>query len=270
MTSLPVFALAGILLSTPLAAQPDPLEEGYAEMYNLEFDAAHHSFREWEQAHPDDPMGPVSEAAAYLFTEFDRMHILQSEFFSHDREFLSRRPVAPDPVLKQHFESALEQSRALAARTLQRAPQDKNAIFASILRLGLHSDYLALVEKRYLSSLSEMREGRLLAEKLLAADPGYYDAYLAIGIENYLLSLKPAPVRWFLRIGGAQIDKAQGLAKLRLTAANGHYLRPFARLLLAVAAIRDNQHARAKDLLKGLAADYPRNPLFAREVARLN
>ena len=42
------------------------------------------------------------------------------------------------------------------------------------------------------------------------------DAY--IGVENYLLSLKPAPLRWFLRLDGAQTDKQRGIENLNATA----------------------------------------------------
>ena len=44
------------------------------------------------------------------------------------------------------------------------------------------------------------------------------------GVENYLFSLKPAPVRWFLQIGGAETDRDRGIEDLRLTAEKGHYL----------------------------------------------
>ena len=35
------------------------------------------------------------------------------------------------------------------------------------------------------------------------------DANLAVGLENYVLGLKPAPLRWVLRISGAQTDQEQ-------------------------------------------------------------
>ena len=108
-----------------------------------------------------------------------------------------------------------------------------------------------------------------MAERLLAANPACYDAYLAVGVENYLLSLKPAPVRLFLRISGAQTDKANGIEKLRITADKGHYLLPYARLLLAVAALRDNDRIRARALLQDLAANFPQNRLYRNELAKL-
>jgi predicted Zn-dependent protease len=90
-----------------------------------------------------------------------------------------------------------------------------------------------------------------------------------VGVENYLLSLKPAPVRWFLHLTGAQTDKETGLRKLRITAALGHYLQPYARMLLAVAALRDHQPDEARKLLEGLSRDFPQNRLYASELAKL-
>src|ERR1019366_3348154 len=63
---------------------------GYRQMYNLDFQAAHQSFQMYKQAHPQDPLGPVSNAAAYLFSEFNRLHILEADLFTDDRGFKSR------------------------------------------------------------------------------------------------------------------------------------------------------------------------------------
>jgi hypothetical protein len=115
-----------------------------------------------------------------------------------------------------------------------------------------------------------MKAARQEAERLLAADPGYCDAWVAVGVENYMLSIKPLIVRWVLRAAGGQADRDLGIEKLRLTAAKGHYLAPFARLLLAVAAMREGDAPQARALLTGLAQEFPRNPLFPQELERLN
>jgi hypothetical protein len=246
-------------------AAPTPLEAGYQHMYNLQFPEAHQNFAEWQSAHPEDPLGPASDAAAYLFSEFDRLHILQSEFFTHDEHFITDHKLTPDASLKQKFEAKLNEATMLAAN----GPENPNARFASVLCHGLQSDYLALIEKRYVPSFKEMKTARALAEQLLAQHPGYYDAWIAVGVENYMLSVKPAPLRWLLRMGGGETDRALGLQRLRLTAEKGHYLSPFARLLLAVAALRDHERARARDILEELAKEFPHNPLYVQELAKL-
>ena len=135
---------------------------------------------------------------------------------------------------------------------------------------GLQSDYLALIEKRYAASFKEMKAARMLAEQLLAVHPEYYDAWIAVGVENYMLSVKPAPLRWLLRLNGGQTDRTLAIDKLRLTAERGHYLAPFARLLLAVTALRDRNTDRARELLTALAQEFPNNPLYTQELARLS
>ena len=239
-------------------------------MYNLDFDAAHQTFAAWERGHPEDPLGPVSNAAAYLFAEFDRMHILESEFFVDNAKFEHRKSFTPDAHVRDAFETELQRGEKVANRVLERSPGDHTAIFAKVMMGGLRGDYLALIEKRNMAALSIIKSSRALAEKLLSQDPSYYDAYLAIGVENYLLSVNPAPVRWLLRLTGARTDKEEGLAKLRLTAQRGRYLAPYARLLLAVAALRDHDRTQARSLLSGLADEFPRNPLYRRELARID
>jgi hypothetical protein len=258
------------LASPPKQTDASPnLDRGFQQMYNLDFPAAHETFRAYQQVNPQDPMGYVSNAAAYLFSEFDRLHILESDLFTDDHKFEQRSKLAPDPAVKTQFDSELTKSDAAASKILAQNPNDKNALFSQVLANGLRGDYAALIEKRNLASLSYMKTARVIAEKLLVTDPTCYDAYLAVGAENYLLGLNPAPVRWFLRVTGSQTDKEQGLERLCLTAERGHYLAPFARLLLAVAALRDKDRPTARVLLAGLAKEFPNNQLYVTELARI-
>jgi hypothetical protein len=128
---------------------------------------------------------------------------------------------------------------------------------------------MALIEKHYLPSFKEMKTARTLAERLLETHPDYYDAWVAVGVENYMLSVKPAPIRWLLRLGGGETDRTLGLEKLQITAEKGRYLLPFARLLLAVAALREHDAGSARDILQDLAKEFPHNPLYVQELARL-
>lgn len=248
----------------------DQLQEGFNNLYNLSFEDAHRSFRSFEQSHPDDPRGPVFDAATYLFSEFDRLHILQSEFFLDDHNFLNRTRLAADPETKAKFDKDLQQGDKISEALLRKSPNDSDALFANTMSLGLQADYLALIEKRNFQALSDIKDARETAQTLLSHDPKCYDAYLASGVENYLLSQKPAPMRWLLHMGGAQTDKEAGIANLRITAEKGHYLQPYAELLLAVAALRDGNNAEAKRLLSELAVRFPRNTLYREELKKIS
>lgn len=246
------------------------IDRGYRQMYDLSFGEAHKTFAQWERQHPADPIGPVSNAAAYLFAEFDRLNILHSEFFVDGGMFRRRPKVTPDPVVRQSFDEELDKSGKLSDKILQGTPEDADALFAKILTLGLRADYEALIERREFDALKVIKDSRATAEKLLMIEPNYYDAYLAVGVENYLFSLKPAPMRWILQAGGAETDKDKGVEDLRLTAEKGRYLSPYARLLLAVAALRNKDIPKARDLLGALAHEFPHNRLYAQELAQLH
>ena len=246
------------------------LETGYLQMYNLDFAAAHTTFAVWQHDHPQDPMGFVSDGAAHLFSEFNRLHVLEFDLFTQDSTFKARKELNPDPTVKQQFNSDLDEADKLANQVLAHSPNDQGAILAEVMVNGLRGDYVALIEDRSLASLTYMKKSRAMADKLLAADSSCYDAYLALGAENYILSLNSAPVRWVLRITGSQTDKDQGIAWLKLAAQKGSYFAPYARLLLAVAALRDKDTKTARDLLQGLALQFPKNDLYAKELARIN
>ena len=239
-------------------------------MYNLDFGAAHKSFADWERGQPDDPFGPASDAAAYLFTEFDRLKILRSEFLTQDSSFLNGRKVKPNPATKAAFEQALELSRTLSQEMLKRGKSPEQAMFASVVCTALHADYLALIEKENWQALNEIKDATNQAEVLVRKHPDYKDAYLSMGVENYLLSQKVGPVRMFLRLTGAQTDKEVGLQKLRIVADQGRYFKPYAKILLAIAALRDKNKILAGKLMSELTREFPRNDLFKDEVKKLS
>jgi hypothetical protein len=262
---LPLFLAC--LSASELAA--DALQSGYQDMYNLRFDAAHKEFQAYERANPADPMGPVSDAAAYLFFEFERLNVLRSDFLTNDKNFVSSRRLNADPAVKRDFEAALARAKTLSDAILQKLPDSRDALLANVIRIALHADYVAAIEKDNWQALNEIKQSRILADTLIKKYPDCYDAYLAMGVENYLLSQKVAPLRLFLRMTGAQTDKQQGIVKLRIVADKGHYLRPYAKILLAVAALRDDNSKEAVALLRQLASQFPGNSLFQDEIKKL-
>ena len=130
-------------------------------------------FAEHAREHPDDRHGAsLRRRAAYLFAEFDRLHILQSEFFLHDENFRKERP--PDARSEKRarlFEQQITKAQQLAAKRLAQAPNDTAALLATMLAQGLRSDYEGLIEERYIASLASTRKSRLTAEAPAFARP---------------------------------------------------------------------------------------------------
>jgi hypothetical protein len=238
-------------------------------MYNLQFDQAHRELERWQEVHPEDSLGAASDAAAYLFSELARLGSLEAELFVDDNRFKNRKKLDPDPKVKTSFNERIDLADRLADAALQKSDVDARALFVKTLTHGLRADYVALIDGRGVKALSYTKSGRVYAERLLAADPQAFDAYLGPGIENYLLSLKPIALRVLLRLTGSQVDREVGLENLRKAAAQGYYLEPFAKLLLAVAALRNNEPQKAREILIGLHERFPNNQLYSLELNRL-
>jgi hypothetical protein len=245
------------------------LDEGFRKLYDLNFAGAEKDFEVWEKSHPENPMGPASEAAGILFSEFNRLGVLEAQFYESDSVFSSRKKYEANPGERERFDQRLNRAEELARARLQRDPHDRDALLAMTLASGLRSDFAALIEKRNLASLHYTKEATAWAGELLAADPTCYDAHLASGVSRYIIGSMAAPVRWLLRMGGVQGDKDGGIAELQMTAEKGQLLAPFARILLAIAYVRDKNTGPARELLLGLKREFPENGLFSKELARL-
>jgi hypothetical protein len=245
------------------------LDRGFSGLYNLDFSGAQKDFATWQEQHPEDAVGPVSEAAGLLFSEFHRLGVLEAQFYENNAAFAARTKLTPDPAVRQQFQNAIGRGENLAHARLAQDPKDRDALFALTLSSGLQADYAALIEKRNLASLHFTKQASIAAEQLLAVCHDCYDALLATGFSKYIIGSMSPPVRWILRMGGLPADKKGGITDLETTAERGHYLAPFARILLAIVYVREKDKPRALQLLAGLRSEFPANTVFPREIARL-
>ncbi|MFB3779354.1 MAG: hypothetical protein ACE141_17180 [Bryobacteraceae bacterium] len=245
-----------------------PVGEAFVRMYNFDFRGAHAILDRQIAQDPQCAVPHAVKAAAYLFSELDRLRILQIEFFQDDDRVVDRDRLKPDPALHDEFMRQIAMARQRANARLATHPNDREALFALGMSAGLVTDYAALVERRRLGSFALAKQSQAYVLKLLALDPPYYDAHLTAGSVEYVVGSLYFFVRWFVRIDGIQGNKEKAIEHLQIVAERGRYYGPFARVLLAVIHLREKRPHEAERLLAGLVAEYPENPLFHRELAR--
>lgn len=283
MRTLRSAAIAALLLAmipgAAAARPPEPsdgaaftldpeLNAGFRLLYEQKFPEARATLLGWEKQHPDDPFGHVAVAASYLFEEFYMQGVLTSEFFLNDKKFLRGIDGKPDPARMKAFYDALQRARDVAQARMRANPNDPEALFALTLAAGMQADALSILERKQLDCLRHVKDAGATAKRLLALRPDANDAWLALGAANYIIGSLPGPKRFFLRFGGIHGDRSLGLEQLGKTAADGRYLRPFAKILLALAARREKQDEVAAKLLRELSQEFPESGLFAAEYAR--
>jgi hypothetical protein len=263
-------ALAAPAQTPTEVLQVPELDAGFHLLYELKPEEARTQFEAWRKAYPEDALGSASEAASYLFEECYRQGVLTSEFFLDNRRFLGKIPLKPDPELRAAFFAADKQAQDLAQLRLKTSPADPNALFAMTLSLGMQANYASLIDKRQVDSLKKIREADVYAKKLLVVAPDAADAYLGLGMANYFIGSLPGPKKFFLGFAGIHGDKKAGIQQLQIAADHGHYLRPFAKILLALAALREKKTEVARAQLEDLVSEFPENRLFASELAKLD
>ena len=246
------------------------LDSGFRHLYELDFQAARTDFTEYQKAAPNDPMGKSAEAASYLYEQFNAKGVLSSEFFLNDDTFLGGVNGKPSQNENPLFLKTNQQAREMAKQQLKSNPHDTRALLAITIADGMESDYDAIIQKKQFPALGMMRQAESEAATLLAADPNAKDADVALGMSNYIIGSMPAYKKAFLWFGGVHGDKQHGMELMQVAADDGDYLRPFAKVLLALALEREHQNDRARVLLSQLAVEFPANPRFARELALLD
>lgn len=269
-------SLVGLMLACQLSAgdgspafsSVPELEDGFRMLYEQKFSEARAVFQKWVDQNPSEPFGQVAIAASYLFEEFYLQHVLTSDYFLDDKRFLRGIQGSPDPGRMKGFENAVAHARSLASQRIKAHPRDAEGLYAMALSAGMQSDADSMLMKRHYDALKHIKEANANAEILLHDHPEAYDAYVAPGIAYYVIGSLPSSARFLLWFGGIHGDKALGMSQVGKTASNGHYLKPFAQILLALSARREKQDVLAQQNLKALIEEFPGNPVYESEYAK--
>ncbi len=262
--------VALLLAGNARATATDPqLDAGFRAMYALDFVSSQKSFAEYERTHPEDSLGYAAGMVEIFFNELNRLKLLDQEFAPGNESFFAKPQGTPDPQVRARIMELSTRARQIAEARLRQDPADERALFALALTYGILGDYAALVERHYWTSVKYGRQGEQYARRLLDRDPEFYDAYVWLGVSNFIYGSLALPLRWTAHVFGLSGDKATGVADLRLAAEKGSYLRPYAKVLLAIAYLRERNRPAAATLLAQLSSEFPTNLLFAAQARRL-
>jgi hypothetical protein len=265
-----VLFLAAVCAAPAMAAEPATIDGALNSLYNFDFPATHATLNLYIADHPQEPLPYAFRGAAYLFVELDRLGALESEFLTDDERLVEKTRPQPDPAIRKLFLQAVDDAQKRAEAVLKTQPNDRDALFAMCVIGGVSTDYMALVEKRQIASLSPAKRANTYAQRLLKLDPKFYDAYLTAGFSEYMIGSLPFFIRWFIHFDNVDGDKQAGVRHLELVAREGHYFRPLAKVFLGIIALREKKPQKARELLAELVRDYPRNPLYRKELEKIS
>jgi hypothetical protein len=255
--------------ASPGLSQVPELSDGFNLLYTQHFPEARATFSTWADSHPAEPFPQAAIGASYLFEELYRQGVLTSDFFLNEKRFLKGIEGKPDAERMSRFREALKKARSLAKAKLAQSPRDPEALFSLTIAAGMESNADAILEKKQLDALKMIKEANQSAKELLVQRPEALDANVALGCANYIIGSLNAGTRFMLWFGNIHGDKKLGMVQMQDAADKGRYLKPFAKILLALAARREKQNELAQRLLKELTDEFPSSDLFAAEYAKV-
>ncbi len=203
--------LAAVLLSASLvAAQTDPIYDGYARFYGGDNAAAQSHFDALRAANQQD-----------VRAWFGSLFVLQAR-------------ISDDDTLQPAFERAIDTFLTHVDGRYTRSKGDAEALFHLAQGHLLRSMYRINHDKGMWGAARDAAKSKGYADEYIKRHPEHGDAYLVLGLYNYFVDIAPNFVKvmrilLFLPSG----NRTEGLKQLERASRDGSLFAPLAETILA-------------------------------------
>ena len=246
--------------------------EGFSAVYNIDYKTARERFQQMTRLAPDHPAGYVYLANnLWLETLYQSRRLTTSvytggSFYSQDKE---EKEDKVDPKRDRDFNDYIRQALAAGRARLVKDSKDVEALYYNASALGIRAAYGTSVKRSFTRSIGDANESIKLQRQVIKLDPGYIDAYLSIGLYEYVIDSLPGGLKFFARLAGLKGSKQKGIEQLERVTREGKYTADDARVVLLGIYSKENQLDRALEIISYMAKQYPRNYLFGIERASM-
>ncbi len=241
---------------------------GFTNIYNMDYAEARQTFVSLEIQYPYHPAPPLYLACILWLEEMlHRQDLDLSRFVS--ASYFSQKTAKTMPAEERaSFFEYLKKSEKLANNILAKNRTDKDGRYFLATIYGLRSSFAITVDHSLREGFSNGNKAYSQCRQLVEEDPDYYDAYLTVGIYEYIVGSIPWYLKWMAFVIGAHGNKKEGLEHLALASGKGQYIKNEATLVEMVLYVREHQYSEALALARFLADRFPRNFLFPLNIAQ--
>ena len=244
--------------------------EGFNSVYNIDYKTARERFLQMTRLAPDHPAGYVYLANnLWLETLYQGRRLTTSvytggSFYSQEKE-----EDAVDQKRDREFNDLIRQALAATKAKLIKNPKDVEALYYNASALGIRAAYATSVKRSFTRSIGDANDSIKIQRQVIKLDPEYIDAYLSIGLYEYVIDSLPGGWKFLARLAGLKGSKEKGIEHLELVTKRGKYNADDARVVLLGIYSKENQLDRALEIISHMVEQYPRNYLFGVERASM-
>ena len=257
-----LITFACVLTALSQQAQLDTLRaEGYAALYNLDYEGARRRFQKMVELAPEDPAGAQCLASSFWLQQLNESYQLKATIYSGDAKDKTDRRQTDE------FRKWIRQAKTLSEARLKKEPRSVDALYYLGAAEGLEAAYTAQVEKKYVAALRAGNSAVDHHREVIKLSPDYHDAELTIGLHNYIVGSLSLPLKMIAGTMGVRGSKKRGLETLERVTVEGKWARDLARILLVDLYKREKRYEDAVKMARQLSEKYPRNYLYKLQMA---
>jgi tetratricopeptide (TPR) repeat protein len=277
------FAICMSVLAGVLSGQPNTLlaqslkttefqegaTKGFDHVYNLDYEEALAAFENLRQQYPRHPGPPLYLALTLWQRELFRRQDLGLDRLVAPESFIQatgRQMPAED---RNAFLRYIGESQAFSRAILNERPGDRDARYFLGAAHGALAAFALTIDRDKRETFRQGRQAYQYHLGIVMEQPDYYDAYVTLGLYEYVVAKLPWYVKWIAQIAGYKGTEERSFKYLRTAATRSRFASVNARHLLVVLCLREKLYDEALQNAQFLHSRYPRNFLLHLNVARI-
>ncbi len=263
---------------TPAALSPEIIElrrAGTEAVYNLDYATARAKFEEIRRLLPSHPVGDLNLATLLWLEYLNKNRRLQTGLYKKDSSFYAGAEKAQeesegdtvDPAFDRAFRDRMAQAKTKALALANRNRNDADAIYFLGAYYGVMAGYEASTARKFFAAMRNGSRSVDAHEKVVKLRPDYNDAYLSIGLYDYIVGSLPFAYKAIAAVAGVRGNKQRGIERLVKLIESNSASSDDARVLLMAVYQNEGRFEDALAILKSLNSKYPASYLLKLETA---
>ena len=243
-------------------------ERGFHALYNMRYEESQEEFNKLIREVPDHPAGYIYLAGSIWLEHLAALRRLQTQLYNRNDSFFAAPVDSLDATVDKNFTLNITRGIELAENRLDKDSTDLTGLYYLGIARGAVAAYESTVKRSFFASLKNGARAVDLHRRLLRYYPSFTDAYVSVGMYDYVVGSLPLAVKIMAFLGGVHGSKKNGLAELERVSRDGHFARVEAEIILVLLYDREKRFSDSLKLLQQLSEQYPGNIIFRMELGR--
>ena len=243
--------------------------KGFDHVYSLDYEDARSAFENLRQQYPQHPGPPLYLALTMWQRELFRRQDLALDRFVAPESFMQAPEQQMPAEDRNAFFRYIGESQAFCRAILKDKPSDRDARYFLGAAHGALAAFALTIDHDKLEAFRQGKQAYQYHLGIAVEQPDYYDAYVTLGLYEYIVANLPWYTKWIAQIAGYKGSEERSFKYLRMAATKSQFVSVNARSILVVLCLREQMYEEALENAQFLQRRYPRNFLLQLNVAQI-